>query len=454
MNIKFELTQKLDQRLTMNQQLRQAIMLLQYNTIDLKEMVKKLIEENPLLEAEHEDINTQSDIKAQQENAYLYSPDITTELGGRSDFYLDNITAPPNLRQHLMAQTVYCQFSNLETDIVEAIIDGIDDNGYLSMSIDEIIHSLSLSDVTADLIEKMITKVQSFDPPGICARNLRECLFLQLQSLKDKNAYWEIACKIVNEYFEAKKLINNRHILKSLQISQHDYLMALNLIKSLNPRPGLLYALDIHSDIEPELYVKKIKNSWRVFITESILTNVRVNQHYQELIRQRKRSDKGKSLHKELQEAQWLIKGIKRRNETLLAVGSFIMESQLEFLEHGPAYVKSMNLQEVAQALSLHESTISRITTGKYIATSWGVFELKYFFPSHVTTMTGEICSAATVKALIKKIIDEEISSNILSDNDIMMILKEQGINIARRTVAKYREELNILPSYQRIKVG
>ncbi|MEO8400438.1 MAG: RNA polymerase factor sigma-54 [Gammaproteobacteria bacterium] len=461
MSTKMLVTVKLDQRLMMSQQLRQAIMLLQYNTLDLKQLVQQTLETNPLLlldESETDNLPNESenfsDVSGGEDD-YLQPTSYSASFSkSNSSYYeneeensLENFAKPKSLRHHLLEQTLLCQFDPAEQIAAEAIIDALDERGYLTMSLEDIQAAINFFDI--DLMRNVLATMQGFDPTGVCVHDLRECLLAQLKNLTERNSSWEIARKILTDYFE---LIagNVKKMIKQLGVTHQEYSDAMVLIRSLNPNPGIQFSNDSNINVEPELYVEKRKNTWCVFLTESILTNVKMNNHYQELIKQNKKHGSYEALKKELEEARSLLKGLKRRNETLLAVGSFIIEMQTDFLEEGPQKMKSMNIAEVALALNLHESTISRITTGKYIATPRGVFELKYFFPSYVTTQSGDSCSATAVKAHIKEMILQETGGLILSDGEIAEKLKEKGINIARRTVAKYREAMKILPSYQR----
>lgn len=461
MSSKMQVSMKLDQRLTMNQQLRQAITLLQYNTLDLKQFVQQFIETNPLIEIEEreaenhpeENENYSSyDYEQKQPDFAKYSANYTRTSNAYDDENaLENCAIPKSLRSLLLEQTLLCQFDEIEQIVAELIVDAIDEKGYLTMSLEEI--QRTIVDVAApslELMQNVLKKIQTFEPTGIASRNLRECLLIQIDYLADKNAAWELARKIVDEFFDTISSNNTKKMIKQLGVTTQEYMDAMELIRTLNPNPGGQYSTDSDNNIEPELYVKKIKNEWRVFLTESVLTNIKINNQYKELIKENKRHGSYPSLKRELEEAQWLLKGLKRRNETLLNVGSYIMEMQQDFLEHGHTYMKPMNIIDVAQALNLHESTVSRVTTGKYIATPRGVYELKFFFPSHVSTQTGDECSATAVKAHIKEIIEHENGEHVYSDSEIAEILQKKGINIARRTVSKYRESLNILSSYQR----
>jgi RNA polymerase sigma-54 factor len=302
------------------------------------------------------------------------------------------------------------------------------------------------------MVIDVLKAIQQFDPVGVAARDMKECLLLQLQYTSPPSAETEIAKKIITYSFEDNAVNNANKIIKKLGITEPQFKSAMNVVKKLNPNPGRQYSNTINNHVEPELYVKKIKDKWQVFLADSILTNVKINKEYQQLIKQSKKLSSQNSLQKELQEAQWLLKGLQRRNETLLKVASYIVEVQYDFFENGAGSMKPLTNADVAQMVDVHESTISRVTSGKYVATPHGVFELKYFFPTQLSQQ-GRICSDTAVKQLILKIVSQETGEKVYSDSDIAKLLSEQGIQIARRTVAKYREALNILPSYQRAKL-
>ncbi|VVC77076.1 RNA polymerase sigma-54 factor [Aquicella siphonis] len=459
MSTKMLLTTKLDQRLAMNQQLSQAITLLQYNTLELKQVIQQYIETNPLIEVvegeTHDDTDTVTSHTQDEEELsqlFRYSADLArNSYSYADDSTLENYSNPKTLREHLIEQTWLCKFNASQQLIAEAIIDAIDDNGWLSASIAEIQVSLS-KEYAQDTgsFYNVLGKIQTFDPPGVGARDLRECLLLQLDQYPDKHNAWNHARTIVSAYFELLASGQYKNLMKKMNLTSREYHDAMKIIRSLNPKPGLLLSSDNNIQIEPELYVKKFRNSWRVFLSDSIMTRIRINQHYHELIKKNKKQDSFQSLSKELQEAQWLLTGLKRRNETLLNVASHIIRLQNEFLDRGQAFMKPLNIVDVSQALDLHESTVSRVTTGKYIATPRGVFELKYFFPSYVLTHDGDSCSEIAVKEMIKEIVRTESGGHIHSDSEIASLLKQKGIKIARRTVAKYRDALKISPSYQR----
>lgn len=444
---KMLVTMKMDQRLQMSQQLRQAITLLQYNTLDLKQLVQQHIDTNPLLEVEEE---SESDPIPEQN--YL-TKQVSRKQHFTDDSMLENFSKPKSLREHLLDQTLLCQFNETEQTLAEAIIDAIDEQGFLSIPLSEIHELISKTvPVTFEIAQYVLCIIQTFEPAGVASRDMRECLLIQLKSFYEQGDDYQLAYKIIQDFYAEFCANDMKTIQKNLRVTQEQLMSANHIISHLNLHPGMEYTNENDIYIEPELYVKKIKNNWHVMLADSILTEIKINRRYQNIIRQSKQHASYQSLKKELEEAKALLTGLKRRNETLLAVATHIIELQKEFLEKGLTYMKPMNIADVATALDLHESTVSRITTGKYIATPRGVFELKYFFPSQISTTTGS-CSNIAVMEHIKQIIQHEEDKKPFSDTDIVNLLKEKGIKVARRTVAKYRETMKILPAYQRARI-
>lgn len=444
-----QLTAKLEQRLMMSQQLRQAISLLQYNTIELKQIVQQFLEKNPLIELEEVE-----DIEQQQHDEYTPSQvnySKYNKIDENEENALENYSTPKSLREHLFEQTLLCKFNPKEQLIAESIIETIDDNGRLTMSMTDL--QLTIADEAGiDLIEKVLKEIQLFDPVGVGAASMLDCLSIQLEAKVPRDNIWHLAKDILDNFSSIVTLsaVNMKKIMRQLKVNAIEFNQAMDLIRSLNPNPGSTYSDEMATNVEPELYVKKIKGNWVVYLAESLLTNISINTQYQRFIKQNKKHASYEALNRELQEAQWLLKGLKRRNETLLAVARYLVDVQSGFIEYGPSQMKPLNIADVALALGIHESTVSRVTTGKYVATPRGMFELKFFFPSHVSTQAGDNCSATAVKEFIKNIISDEARGQALSDEQIAERLKDQGINIARRTVAKYREALKIQPSYLR----
>lgn len=464
MNNKMLLTTKLDQRLVMNQQLSQAITLLQYNTIELKQLVQQYIDSNPLIEQESIDMQETNDsdenetIKSDSStnlediaNLHLYSADINQSSKYAGDeSILENIASPKTLRYHLLDQLPLCGLNSFEQLIAESIIDAINDDGRIAITKEEICQACNVSINNSAVFDGVLHKLQQLDPLGVAAFTLQECLLIQIRHSQHPDHEKQIALTIIQDYFELLADNKLKTLQAKLKIESSDFSSALQLIKSLDPKPGLKFTSDVGMHIEPELVVKKIRNQWKVFLSESILTKIKINKEYQHIIKEHKSHQAYAALSKELQEAQWLIKGLQRRNETLLNTASQIIKYQVAFLEHGKTFMKPLTIADISTEIGVHESTVSRVTTGKYIATPFGVFELKFFFPSYVLTDTGHSCSEVAVKEHIKEIIQNETAIHIYSDSEIVNLLKDKGIKIARRTVAKYREALKILPSYQR----
>lgn len=456
MSTKMQLTTRLDQRLSMNPQLRQAITLLQYNTLDLKQIVQQYIETNPFIEVDETELAPEID---EYDDGTSFGNKYLSRRAGLNQNnddknYIENYSIPQSLREHLLEQTLICHFDRTEQLIAESIIDTIDENGKLTTSLTDIQQIIQKQkSVGMDTIESILKTIQTLDPAGVCHRDLRECLLIQLNALTKQNETWKNAHDIVNFHFDKLGGNNIKKMASALKIPLPQVNEAMALIRSLNPKPGLSHSSEVNINIEPDLYVKKIKNTWKVFLSETILTSLKIHSHYQDLMKEHKKHASYEKLNKELQEAQWLMKGLKRRNETLLNVASYIIERQKNFLDYGHAFMKPMNIVDVSQALNIHESTVSRVTTEKYITTPRGMLELKYFFPSYVLTDNGDTCSAISVKEFIKETISQEKNGHIYSDGEIALLLKQKGINIARRTIAKYREALKILPSYQRAKI-
>lgn len=448
---KLMLTTRLDQRLLMNQQLKQAITLLQSSTIELTQQLQTALESNPLLEIK-EEVEESDNEDDDYEDTNHYDNQTSSKKFVSDDDYLENIASKQSLRDFLMQQTLGCHFNENEQVIAETIIDAIDDNGYLTMSVEEICAAIPFT-VTVLQIETILAIIQQFDPIGVGARSTQECLLLQLKNADVNDLAVQSAIQMIkdetllNEAFDLKKLS------KKMRISEKILSQALYVINSLEFHPGCEFKDERENSIEPELYVKKVKQQWQVFMTKSLMTQVDINHEYKTMIKKNARNKSYRSILNELNEAQFLINSIKRRNETLMRVSSYLIEKQQDFLNNGREYLRSMNMAEVALALELHESTISRITSGKFVATPHGVFELKFFFTSHVLMSSGEEKSSISVKSLIHSIISMESVEHAYSDDEIAKMLQEQNIHISRRTVAKYREALNIPSSYLRAGV-
>ncbi len=488
---------RLGQHLTMTPQLQQAIRLLQLSTLDLKQEIQDALDSNLMLETEEEnsareetkrveqqsaleglngegskgdktssnDQNNEKEINAEAESM----PEELPVDSGWDDVY--DSTLPPSsgasrdsadndyLAQRRSARTLFdyltwqlnlTRFSDADRDIAFSIIDGIDENGYLRADLEEILESLDNDEIEMDEVEAVLHRIQQFDPPGVGARNLQECLLIQLKQLTEPHAASELATRLVKDHFDLLAQQDHNQIKRKLKIDDETLSSINQLIRSLIPRPGSLVADSEPQYVIPDVFVTRRDGTWHVNLNAESAPKLRVNPDYARLIRRADNSDDNNYLKNHLQEARWFIKSLMSRNETLLRVATKIVELQRGFFEHGEEAMKPLVLRDIAEALELHESTISRVTTQKYMHTPRGTLEFKYFFSSHVSTAGGGECSATAIRALIKKLVAAEKPNKPLSDNKLASILADQGIQVARRTVAKYRESMAIPPSNER----
>ncbi len=496
--MKQSLDLKLGQHLTITPQLQQAIRLLQLSSLELQQEIQEALENNPLLEdledegavrepsevpveeavtAESGGDNEGGDSLASDEqpvdrDAAIEDDPLREELTGGNDDWEDNSeslsasatrneggdglpdidarnSAPTTLREHLLWQMQMAIFSPTDRRIAEAVIDAISEDGYLTCTLEEIQQSLSgeLS-VEIDEVQAVVHQIQNFDPAGVAARDLSECLQLQMRASPSSTPHLDNARRVATS--ENLALLANRdfkQLKRSTRLSSEDLQEAIQLIQHLNPRPGGSVTSSHAGYITPDITVKKIRGTWRAELTSSATPRLGINQQYEKLIRRGVDTADNRYLQDKLQEARWFIKSLVSRNETLLKVARAIVDRQRAFFEHGAEAMKPLVLHDIAEIVGMHESTISRVTTSKYMLTPRGIFELKYFFSSHVGTSDGGTCSATAIRSLIKKLVDAEKPLKPISDSTIAEILAEQGIHVARRTVAKYREALNIPPS-------
>lgn len=371
-----------------------------------------------------------------------------------------------SLQDHLHWQLNLTPFSDRDREIAEAFIDSIDNSGLINGDLREITAHIQYQDerdsheltdnlepidsLEDDELEAVLHRLQQFDPPGIFARNIQECLLIQLNQLSNETPYLAQAIRLVDEFLEDIASVDINRLSKKTGYSCDDLQEALLLIRSLNPRPGEALAENEAEYIAPDAYVEKIAGRWRVQLNDSNMPKLRINDTYSNLINRSDNSDENQFLKHNLAEARWFLRSLESRNETLMRVAITIVDLQQGFLDHGPIAMKPMVLSDIASKLDLHESTISRVTTSKYLATPQGIFELKYFFSSHVGTSGGGECSSTAVCAILKTMISAEQPAKPLSDNKLTSLLEEQGIQVARRTVAKYRESMGIPSSSQR----
>lgn len=480
--MKSSLQLKFGQSLTMTPQLQQAIRLLQLSTLDLQQEIQEALDSNPLLEVE-EAVEERSDENndSSPENEYISTQDkdltdssehieqsnISDELtidASWEDIYSANtgstgISVDPELpiyqgettqtlQDYLAWQLELTPFTDTDRTIAHAILDGLDEYGYLTESIEDIQQSLGNIDIETDEIIAVLKRIQQFDPLGVASRNLQECLLLQLKIYPEETPWLNEARMILEQHID---LLGNRDyklISRKTKLKEEELAQILQLIQQLDPRPGNSITTDDTEYVIPDVSVFKEKGKWSVSINPDSVPRLKVNQQYAAM--GKGNSADSQYIRSHVQEAKWLIKSLESRNETLLKVARCIVEHQQNFFEYGEEAMKPMVLNDIALDVDMHESTISRVTTQKYMHTPRGIFELKYFFSSHVSTDAGGECSSTAIRALIKKLVAEEDSKKPLSDNKIATLLVEQGIQVARRTVAKYRESLSIAPSSQR----
>lgn len=494
---------RLGQNLTMTPQLQQAIRLLQLSTLELNTEIQDVLDSNMMLEVgeESESDNSSSSSNENSETSPsentesstdkpldtatdtvtsetmpddlpvdtswddIYDSVLPTSTSSASSSYSADdqpevyTASSESLHEHLRWQIKMTPFSEVDAAIAEVIVDEINDDGFLQASVEEITASLSDNDeddieVETDEVEAVLRQVQNFDPAGVGARNLRESLSIQLHRQPNDIDLREYAILLVDNYFDMLANREYPQLMRKMKISEDDLKDVIQLIQSMNPRPGGQVTANQAEYIVPDVTVKKVNNTWKVELNSDAAPKLRINSTYANMIKDVKNSDDNSSMKNHLQEARWFIKSLLSRNETLLKVAHCIVERQKEFLEHGEESMKALVLHDIAEAVDMHESTISRVTTKKYMHTPRGIFELKYFFSSHVSTASGGECSATAIRALIKKLIAAEMPKKPLSDNKIATILEEQGINVARRTVAKYRESLAIPPSNERKRLA
>jgi RNA polymerase sigma-54 factor len=340
--------------------------------------------------------------------------------------------------------------------VAMALIDAVDPDGYLRTDVDEVLEHFTRSepqlfaDAEPEEIETVLHRLQQFDPPGVCARDLSECLQIQLRQLPENTPMLKEALRLVRDHLGLLGNHDYRTLMRRMRLKEEALQQIISLIQSLNPKPGTSISSEQSEYVIPDVVVRKVQGQWNVSLNSEASPKLRINTDYADLIRRADNSADNTYLKNHLQEARWFLKSLLSRNETLLKVATEIVARQIDFFEEGEEGMKPMVLHDIAEAVEMHESTISRVTTQKYMHTPRGIFELKYFFSSHVSTSDGGAASSTAIRALIKKLISAENTAKPLSDNKIADLLKEQGFNVARRTVAKYREAMNIPPSNER----
>ncbi|MFT7559854.1 MAG: RNA polymerase sigma-54 factor [Flavobacteriales bacterium] len=509
--MKQSLQLKMGHQLTMTPQLQQAIRLLQLSTLDLQAEIQEALESNPLLETSEDDngaddngtdngadnkdskdgateapSSTQSELSdnAGEENASPeaestqegeWNEDIPQDLAvdtSWDDVYQSSAptgtglskpdnddydfegrrASTENLQDHLEWQLNLSPMSNRDRYIGEAIIDAVLPSGMIGQAIEEIFSGLAqdLEELEEDEIIAVLRRIQQFDPPGVAARDVSECLHLQLLQFDPELAGITKAKELVANHLSLLGSRDFKTLMRKLKIKENELKEVVALIHSLNPKPGDFIDSSSTEYVVPDVFVKKVNNRWIVELNPDIAPKIRINSNYASMVRRADSSADNTFIRDNLQEARWFLKSLQSRNETLLKVSTCIVEKQQGFLDFGNEAMKPMVLHDVAEIVEMHESTISRVTTQKYMHTPQGIFELKYFFSSHVATDTGGECSSTAIRAIIKKLVAAENTKKPLSDSKMTSVLEDQGIKVARRTIAKYRESLGIPPSNER----
>lgn len=478
--VKTSLQIGLHQSLKLTPQLTQAIRLLAMSTLELEIELTQLVESNPLLErpedADHDDvpealgpdetvatksdddtteeigIDDSLDLSAFEESADWSEPRASHD-GDDENGWESRTALRTDLRDELRHQVELMRMSRKDRAIAEAIIDAIDADGYLRESFDSIRIAVAPEwDIDADEFEAVLRRVQQCEPTGVAARDLKECLLRQIEDRRDDPAY-ALAKILLQRHLEDLPRADAERFAAKMLVSVDEFRSALDLIRSLNPRPGESTAGDQDDYIVPDLIARKINGRWRLQLANGAVPALSINRYYERLAGE-SRGEPAQYLKGQLQEARWLIKSLSQRGETLLKVGESIIREQGAFLDYGPAALRPLTLRQVAEEVGLHESTISRATTRKYMATPRGVFELKRFFSSGVATTEGGEASAIAIQSMIRKLIDTENIKKPLSDQALADQLRRDGIAVARRTVAKYREAMNIPSSSDRCRLA
>jgi RNA polymerase sigma-54 factor len=505
---------RMSQSLTMTPQLQQAIRLLQLSTLELQQEIQEALDSNPLLEQEDPNTSLPNDTESNATNTDtntennestndttiddsqleigdalanesmpdelpldsewddVYTPQIQNHSSSSSGAGIDGLDqmyqgeTSEGLHEYLMWQMELTPFTETDRAIAISIIDGINDHGYLTQTCEDLLTSVNMrseldtsnnvdnnsidNNVELDEIEAVLKRIQHFDPIGVAARSLQECLLIQLQHLPEDTPWLAECRQIILSHMDLLGNRDYRQLSRKTKLKELQLKEIMLLIQSLEPRPGNKIDQTEGLYVIPDVLVKKKNNQWQVELNPDIVPKLKVNSEYSNLSNTSRNSSDGQFIRTHVQEAKWFIKSLESRNETLLKVTKSIVQRQIDFFEYGDEAMKPMVLNDVAEEVEMHESTISRVTTQKFMHTPRGIFELKFFFSSHVSTDNGGECSSTAIRALIKKLVAAENAAKPLSDSKIADLLADQGIKVARRTIAKYREALKIPPSNQR----
>lgn len=475
MAMKPTLQLRVSTQLTMTPQLQQAIQLLQLSTLDLRQEIQQALETNPMLELDElygeeavsdpveddwaSEIPEELALDSEWSDTYQDFTPSSSGSGSEEGPDFERNAAGQSLQEYLQWQLHMTDLAERERLIAESLIDAINADGYLVSSIDELTDGLrgqGLSGLKANDVERVLLRLQQFDPTGVCARDLRECLLLQLGALPEQTPLLPQAKRLTRQFLEALASDDRKLLKRRLSLDDDQLTAVIALIRALDPRPGQVYDDSGNDYVIPDLLARHTREGWRIELNPEAMPRLRIQPDYAALIKRADKSDDNTFMKHHLQEARWLIKSLSSRNDTLLRVGREIMVRQIDFLERGEQAMKPLILADIAQKVEMHESTISRVTTQKFIHTPRGVFELKYFFSSHVGGGNGEgdAHSSTAIRARLKKLIGDEPARKPLSDSKLVDLLAEDGIKVARRTVAKYREALGIPPSSERKRLA
>jgi len=483
--MKTSLGLRLGQSLTMTPALQQAIKLLQLSSLDLQQEIQQVLDSNVMLELEGEESapeapeSEESPVADSAERVESAAVEVTSEIdipqempvdaewgdvydsaaSGKAsnsdddelqDYLQANLHSHTSLREHLLWQAGLAPLTPTEGEIAANLIDAINDDGYLENWAEIQARLVATLGVDAESVESVLRTVQEFDPTGVGARDLGECLRLQLLNFPAREPGIQAALRLVEQHINLLARRDLSAIAKATGLPLAEVQAALLLIQSLQPHPGRPFQAHESSYIAPDVFVTKKDGRWKVGLNPEHAPRLRINGYYQSMIRRADTSRDQLTLKQHLQEARYFINSLEARNETLLRVAQCIVEEQRAFLEYGEEAMRPLVLRDIAEQLGIHESTVSRATANKYMLTPRGLYELKYFFSSHVQTTQGGVCSATAIQAMIKRLISAEDSGKPLSDSTLSDLLLKEGIQVARRTVAKYREGLGIPPSHER----
>lgn len=472
--MKHSLQLRQSQQLMLTPQLQQAIKLLQLSTLEINQETARLLDENPFLEREDDSTNqtysgnsstdapapssstetasapAESEVRKDDGNEWpepsFSSSSSSSSPDDEDDGYSEVAAEKPSMREHLLWELNMSQMDPRDKKLIGLLIDALDENAYLSQPLEEIFELLPPElDVTLDDLETALVQLQYLDAPGIGARNLSECLALQLRAMPEDIPGRDLALALVSQHLDLLAAHDFNKLKKALRCDDDALRCAQGLIVHLQPKPGSAFEHRAADYVVPDVLVERHGGIWRARLNPEAMPRLRINQVYANILQQRNEKN-ANEMAGQLQEARWFIKNLQQRFETILRVSQAIVERQRQFFEHGDIAMRPLVLREIAEQLELHESTISRVTTQKFMLTPRGIYEFKYFFGSGLATEAGGACSSTAIRALIKQLVSEEDAKRPLTDSRMSEILAQQGILVARRTVAKYREGMNILP--------